>query len=43
VLYTYSLYLGNVPSLIISDPDVIKEITVKQFGKFTNRVVSGKQ
>ena len=29
-----------MPALIISDPDILKEIMVKQFSKFTDRVVS---
>ncbi|XP_052815529.1 cytochrome P450 3A24-like isoform X2 [Mya arenaria] len=33
----FGIYLGNRPTLVISDPDIIKQITVKQFDKFTNR------
>jgi len=33
-------YFGNRPTLVICDADIIKQITVKQFDKFTNRAVS---
>jgi len=39
-VFHYRLYVGNVPTLVISDPEILKQITVKQFAKFTNRVVS---
>ena len=32
--------MGNIPTLIISDAEMIKQITVKEFSKFTNRAVS---
>lgn len=34
----FGLYLGNTPSLVISDADMIKQIMVKEFSKFTDRV-----
>ncbi|XP_052791857.1 cytochrome P450 3A24-like [Mya arenaria] len=34
---TFGTYTGNRPTLVISDPEIIKQITVKQFDKFTNR------
>ncbi|XP_052803394.1 cytochrome P450 3A24-like [Mya arenaria] len=33
----FGTYAGNRPTLVISDPEIIKQITVKQFDKFTNR------
>ena len=33
-------YLGNMPELVVCDPDVIKHILVKQFDKFVDRRVS---
>lgn len=35
----FGSYIGNMPALIISDPDILKEIMVKQFSKFTDRVM----
>lgn len=32
--------MGDVPSLVINDADMIKQITVKEFSKFTDRGVS---
>nr|AAB66556.1 cytochrome P450 30 [Mercenaria mercenaria] len=34
----FGLYLGNIPTLVISDTDIIKQIMVKDFSKFTDRV-----
>ena len=39
--FFYSLLFGLTPTYIIADLDLIKEITVKQFGKFVDRLVSG--
>ena len=36
---TCRMYLGTVPMYHIADPDLLKEILVKHFDKFTNRVV----
>lgn len=36
----WRLYTGNKPSLVISDPDIIKHIMVKDFDHFTDRPVS---
>lgn len=35
----FGLYLGNTPSLVVSDADMLKEIMVKQFPKFINREI----
>lgn len=34
----FGLFLGNIPTLVISDADIIKQIMVKEFSKFTDRV-----
>ena len=39
VLYC-RLYFGTRPFLIVSDPDLLKEILIKNFDKFQNRIVS---
>lgn len=36
----YSYYMGQIPCLLVTDPEVAKQITVKQFDSFTNRLVS---
>ena len=36
----FRTYMGNVPSLIIADAEMLKQILVKEFSKFTDRVVS---
>ncbi|KAH3852164.1 hypothetical protein DPMN_094663 [Dreissena polymorpha] len=33
----FGIYLGNVPALVISDPEIIKHIMVKDFDHFTDR------
>ncbi|KAL4236012.1 Cytochrome P450 3A4 [Mactra antiquata] len=33
----FGCFIGNIPSLVISDADMIKQITVKQFSSFTDR------
>nr|XP_022315198.1 cytochrome P450 3A24-like isoform X1 [Crassostrea virginica] len=33
----FGLYFGNTPSLVISDPDVMKDIMIKDFSKAPNR------
>ncbi|KAL3878286.1 hypothetical protein ACJMK2_030651 [Sinanodonta woodiana] len=33
----YGMFLGNIPQLIVSDPEMIKQVMVKQFSAFTNR------
>ena len=38
--YVFRSYIGNVPSLIVSDPEMLKQILVKDFSKFTDRAVS---
>ena len=41
VLFLYfSTYMGNVPSLILADTEIIKQIMVKDFPKFIDRPVS---
>ncbi|XP_078674333.1 cytochrome P450 3A8-like isoform X1 [Branchiostoma floridae x Branchiostoma belcheri] len=37
----YGVYNGRVPVLVISDPEMLREIFVKQFHKFTNRAPEG--
>ena len=39
-LLIYSFYLGRNPCVMPTDPELIKEITVKDFDSFTDRVVS---
>ncbi|KAL4228065.1 Cytochrome P450 3A4 [Mactra antiquata] len=34
----HGTYLGNVPTLVVSEPNMIKEIFVKQFCNFPNRM-----
>ena len=34
------MFFGTKPFLIISDADLLKDITVKHFDKFANRMVS---
>ena len=33
----HKLYIGRRSCIVVSDPDMVKEITVKQFHKFRNR------
>ena len=33
-------YLGRTPYLVTSDPEILKEITIKQFDNFSDRTVS---
>ena len=35
-----SYYLGQEPSIIVIDPELIKQITVKEFNSFMDHVVS---
>ena len=39
VLYC-RLYFGKRPFLVVSDPDLLKQILIKNFDKFQNRFVS---
>ena len=34
----FGYFLGNMPTLVVSDPDIIKEIFIKQFNKFPYRM-----
>ena len=36
----YSYYIGAQPYIVVLDPNMIKEITIKQFDNFTERRVS---
>ena len=42
-LHIYRVYMGRNPSYLVTDLDLIKQILVKEFSKFTNRplAVSG--
>jgi len=33
------MYAGNLPALLVSDVDLIKQICIKDFSKFPNRIV----
>ena len=33
-------YIGRTPFLVTSDPEMVKEITIKQFDSFSDRTVS---
>ena len=33
-------YLGKIPSMMVADLEMIKQITVKEFDSFVNRMVS---
>jgi hypothetical protein len=39
-LFIYRVYQGTCPTLIIADPDLIRDLFIKEFGNFTNRPVS---
>lgn len=39
-LCVYSYYLGQIPRLSVTDLELIKHISMKEFGYFTNREVS---
>ena len=36
-----SVFLGTKPTYFIADMDLVREITVKHFDKFVDRMVSG--
>ena len=42
-LHIYRVYMGRNPSYLVTDLDLLKQILVKEFSKFTNRplAVSG--
>ena len=40
LVYNCRVYLGRIPAYMISDVDLIKQITVKEFSKFPNRPLS---
>ena len=33
----FGVYMGNAPSLMVSDPEMIRQICIKEFATFTNR------
>lgn len=33
----YGSYLGTQPTIVVSDPEMVKEITIKQFWNFSDR------
>ena len=33
----FGVYLGNAPSLMVSDPEMIRQICIREFSTFTNR------
>lgn len=35
--FSHRFYKGAVPTYIIADPDLLKQIMVKEFSKFTDR------
>uniref|UniRef100_A0A8C1QGI9 Thromboxane-A synthase n=1 Tax=Cyprinus carpio TaxID=7962 RepID=A0A8C1QGI9_CYPCA len=37
---THSYYIGRRPIVIIADPDMLRQVMVKEFNKFPNRMVS---
>ena len=36
----FGTYIGNIPTIIVADPEIIREISVKQFSNFTDRTQS---
>lgn len=38
--FIYSVFEGNQPVLLISDPDLLQQILIKDFNIFTDRRVS---
>ena len=40
VFFPRRFYLGKAPCMMVADLDMIKQITVKEFDSFVNRVVS---
>jgi len=36
-----SYYIARRPIVIIADPDMLRQVMVKEFNKFPNRMVSG--
>ena len=39
--YDCRLFIGANNSIVIADPDILREIMVKQFSKFTDKVCKG--
>ena len=37
----YGMYLMKTPSIVVSDPEILKVVLVKEFEKFHDRPVSG--
>ena len=40
-IFHLSVFLGTRPAYFIADMDLVREITVKHFDKFVDRMVSG--
>ena len=38
-IYTFRVYIGYIPTVQVSDLDMLKEVFVKKFSSFTNRPV----
>ena len=38
----FAVYIGRLPAIVILDPDVLKQILVKDFSSFRNRSDAGK-
>ena len=36
----YRFYIGHTPVLVVADPEMVKEITIKQSANFMDRSVS---
>ena len=39
IVYHYSFYIGHTPVLVVGNPEMVKEITIKQSSNFMDRSV----